>query len=90
MNVRVSVYDPVGNLMRVDVIPLNGLWTLTYYGKGPAGSAIVGRITLEPTELDADTGCWDFSPDGRSADMCQGDDVHAPQLCVLRDLRGNR
>lgn len=56
-----KVFDPAGNLVRMDVLPLNGPWTLAYYGDGPGRTLVISRIELEPTPDDADPGCWEFN-----------------------------
>jgi hypothetical protein len=47
MNVKVTVKDPVGRIIRIDVIPLLANWTLNYRQSGMIGGTIVGEIVLE-------------------------------------------
>lgn len=56
VKVRVAVLDPVGHVMRIDVLDIERTaWTLDY---GPALGAYVGRLSIERTDDDATEGVW--------------------------------
>jgi hypothetical protein len=81
MNVRVRVYDPTMRLVRTDVLEMDKLWSLDY--RAPTGWLAIGRIDVEPTDDDAQIGCWIHPVPGQAK---PGPDWTCGEHCYRHDL----